>query len=378
MEELVFPQLVSYMKECYEKNVFVLIGEKKLEVDGHLHYFEIFCRYTECFPEGSEITFLLNDVTRTRENQNLEVKYKTLFLSKVAHEFKNPLICLSELSAQLVESQNQINLTEESKQKIRQIKAMSNFLLVLVKDLNYFAEFEYDKEILIEKREIKLNELISFCQDITHALLRNLNKSKSVQFSIRKFTRLNSFVNDEWRIKQILINFLSNAAKFTYRGYIQLSVEEVLRDDRDFLKFSVEDSGIGMKEENKAKLFKPFSKNSFNENHFGSGLGLFISKEIVTKLEGQIECISEDQEGSIFSVYVPLLNYFTYMLPNRDSSKSIFPRTSTKSINGMDETKKTIELDFLPGKFKEVIGLTTLAIDSKDCKYITYFSYFYS
>ncbi len=143
-------KLKKSLSKLPKNNEFVFIGLKTLELNEADNYIEVYFGQ-ECSSENcEEITFIFNDVTKTRirEQQNAEVKYKTLFLSKVAHELKNPLICICELVSHLAERESFQN--SEDLKTIYQIRAMSNFLLVLVKDLNYFAESQLGNETPLE------------------------------------------------------------------------------------------------------------------------------------------------------------------------------------------------------------------------------------
>jgi two-component sensor histidine kinase len=104
--------------------------------------FEIHCRYNSSNPEA-ELEILYNDVTRTKTNEKhkAEYKYKTLFLSKVAHEFKNPLICISELIDQSIENlPMEVMVKNNISSNLKQIKALSSNLHILIKDLNFYSQ----------------------------------------------------------------------------------------------------------------------------------------------------------------------------------------------------------------------------------------------
>ncbi len=128
----------NLIKELFSRencNNFVLYGDKKVECPytGNTIYLEIYFHHTNSLKEGHKLTFIFNDVTRTREIQDAEFKFKTIFLSKIAHELKNPLICMTELVNQLSELQeNDCNNKTESKKIINQLNSMSNFLLILI------------------------------------------------------------------------------------------------------------------------------------------------------------------------------------------------------------------------------------------------------
>jgi signal transduction histidine kinase len=156
------------------------------------------------------ITFIFNDGTKTRlrKTQNAEMKYKSLFFSIIAHEFKNPLICITELINRLSKKDTFHN-TEDNK-IIHQIKGMSNFLLVLVKDLDFFAESELGNETNLETKEVDLDEILNFCAEITESLIKKSNRSNSLQFEVIKSPVLGSpyLLTNGKSSKSYLISFL--------------------------------------------------------------------------------------------------------------------------------------------------------------------------
>jgi signal transduction histidine kinase len=273
--------------------------------------FEIHCRYISSNQEG-EINILLNDVSRIKlkEKQNAEFKYKTLFLSKVAHEFKNPLICISELINQSYESLPK-KMSEEIdiSKNLKQVKNLSNFLLILIKDLNYFSESLTGKLTVFEKNETDLLDLVCFSKHITKTLLQKSNKLVSVDIVINFDPQVpDKIVTDEWRLKQILINLLSNSVKFTLFGKIVLDISMEEIDNKSCIKFLVHDTGVGIKSENFESLFKPFQKDQYNKNNeMGSGLGLSICKEIASILGMGMNFQSKEGEGSTFWFHIPIV-----------------------------------------------------------------------
>ena len=112
------------------------------------------------------------------------------------------------------------------------------------------------------------------------------------------------FRSDQKRIKQVLVNILSNSYKFTERGTIRLRVRLVYNENESFLQFSIKDTGVGISKNDMTKLFKMFSMTSKSQkqlSQYGSGVGLSISKKIVESLGGQISASSEEGYWSEFS-----------------------------------------------------------------------------
>jgi CheY-like chemotaxis protein len=216
----------------------------------------------------------------------------------VAHEFKNPILCICELVDRLAE-ENCLDSTEI----LKQIKSMSNYLIILVKDLDYFSQKSTGVVKTVELDYINLNELLKFCQDIVIALIKRVNKVANLKFEIIKGGRLpKQIYSDEIKLKQILINLLSNSIKYTQTGSIVLDIS--LHNNN--IKFKIHDTGRGISDDQKAKLFIPFSNEYDKLNKVSSGLGLSIVKEITELLGSKIDFESQVGKGSTFAFEIPL------------------------------------------------------------------------
>jgi signal transduction histidine kinase/CheY-like chemotaxis protein len=300
-----FEQATEILKEKFVEsgNNFIFLGTKEIKTtpSGDISL-EV---YGRCYSTNNNLIdryeFIFNDVTRPKliEQNTAEFKYKTLFLSKVAHEFKNPLLCICELVDQVNEN---ILTNMRSKDGIsdifKQIKSMSNYLIILVKDMDYFSERNSKKiEKQLNMDKINLMEIISFCSDIVFSLIKKLHKETHVQFTVIKDQNLPILITtDEIKLKQVLINLLSNSIKYTQHGNINLKI--TLEGKK--LKFQVDDTGRGMTEQHQANLFIPFSNEFDKLNNLSSGLGLSIVKELVELLGSNIEYTSVPSKGSSF------------------------------------------------------------------------------
>jgi nitrogen-specific signal transduction histidine kinase len=312
--------------------------------------FEIHCRYNPNNPEA-ELEILFNDVTRTKTNEKdkAEYKYKTLFLSKVAHEFKNPLICISELIDQSIE-----NLPQEVKAKtnigttLKQIKALSSYLHILIKDLNFYSQTSLGSILTFDRQETSLVDLVVFCKNITNTLIVTSNKSKAIDLLINVDRDVpHKIITDESRLKQLLINLLSNAVKFTLYGHILLdvSLQKNKLGDPPLIKFMIKDTGVGIKDDNYDELLKSSQKEKNDLE--GGRLGLAISREIAKKLGKGLQFKSQNGIGTDFWFFIEAFEdtlKYTSSYKKSKSSKSIqkksfskFLETSQISISNDDE-----------------------------------------
>jgi len=361
---------------------FILIGTTTIEVNNRMTesdpsviYLEIYGRYSWTDKEEN-LELIFNDVTRTKLVS--EFKYKTLLVSKVAHEFKNPLLCIIELVDQIddIISKGERENDEEEmiafknliKSKIHsynksiqeilpQIKSLSNYLMILIKDFDYFSLKNTQKKASLEFLDVDLDSLLEFCVSLTKGLLKRFKKEDRVKVLIINDTNIKSIKVDEVKLKQILINLLSNSVKYTNSGSIKLSLELI----NEKLKFSVCDTGKGISEIQQKSLFEPFN-TSFEldeANKYSSGLGLPVIKDLVELFGSKIKFTSIVNSGSEFWFSIDCEKVFydnfendskldVLKSYNRDQSISLISLEEKKSINlnKFDETDTKSEITF--------------------------------
>jgi signal transduction histidine kinase/CheY-like chemotaxis protein len=303
-----FHQIESILNERYKEvgDNFIFLGNKDIEVTPTSFInLEVFGRcYSSSHDKIDRHEFIFNDITRSKqiEQYNAEIKYKTLFLSKIAHEFKNPLICISELVEQVHDNMvanKFIKLDNNNVDILKQIKSLSSYLIILVKDMDYFSQKSTG---LIEKKKIELDrislsDIIRFCNDIVNALIQKSHKQANITFQVIEDKNLPPYItSDDIKLKQILINLLSNAVKYTYHGLISLKITL----EQTYLRFQVEDTGKGISDMQMDKIFIPFSNEFDKLNKVSSGLGLSIVKELLEILGSKIEFSSTLGKGSSF------------------------------------------------------------------------------
>jgi signal transduction histidine kinase/CheY-like chemotaxis protein len=287
----------SYLEEFY------FVGMVEYHTFKDILYYELYGRtYSTLINDGEEkheYELSFNNVTNAKltENANAEIKYKSVFLSKIAHEFKNPLLCIKELINEMSDCLEGANPNLSVPDILINIKSMSDYLIILIKDMDFFSlSQDASRKISLDQDKLNLNELINFCQNITQTLLKKFHKEDRVKLVIEKTDVPNIITADEIKLKQILINLLSNSVKFTMNGFIVLKVEGV----PDAVKFSISDTGTGMNEETKQNLFKPFLKTNSETNAIGSGLGLSIVKDLLEAFGSKIEFTSFPGMGTEF------------------------------------------------------------------------------
>lgn len=251
--------------------------------------------------DGQYILTTFSDITsieKMREKSEQAEKAKTQFLANMSHELRTPLNAIIGFSQIL---QRNKDLEEKPKSYIDKINNSGNKLLQLINSILDFSKIE-SGEVELEAIEFNLYEtLISVITQV-----EVIAKDKGLDLYLNYPDDVShTFIGDSLRISQVLINLLSNAVKFTDQGSINLYVKQ-LRDNR--YQFRVQDTGIGLSDAQKEKLFKPFSQadSSTSRIYGGTGLGLSISKELIELMDGSIWIESEVGKGTSFIFEIEL------------------------------------------------------------------------
>ena len=225
---------------------------------------------------------------------------KMHFLSMMSHEIRTPLNGM----AAMLELAGQEPLSEKQQQCLQNVKRSTDDLLCILNDILDFAKLEND-QMKLTRANFDLQENI----DQIAAIYRQLAMAKGLRFVVPKYAGLPQFVcGDALRIRQVLHNILTNALKFTEQGKITFAVYRSERKGRPTLEFSVEDTGIGMDEHIKDKIFHPFGQadGRISRKFSGKGLGLMISRDLVELMGGTMSMDTELGRGTCVSFWIPL------------------------------------------------------------------------
>ena len=226
---------------------------------------------------------------------------KTQFISTMSHELRTPLNGIIGM----LELAGRESLSAKQQRCLQEAKRSADDLLHILNDILDFAKLEYGS-VTVERENFDLHESLERIANI----YRQLVEAKGLKFITTDFTELPRFVRgDALRLRQVLHNMLSNALKFTDKGKITLAAYTSQRQGQATLEFSVEDTGIGIEEKARERIFRPFSQadNSTTRMYGGTGLGLVISRELVQLMGGTISLDSEVERGTCFSFWIPLL-----------------------------------------------------------------------
>ena len=251
--------------------------------------------------------FSLEQAKQAAETAN---KAKSLFLANMSHELRTPLNAVLGITEGL---QDEVfgSINEQQMKALQTIESSGTHLLELINDILDVAKIESGQ------LELSCNPtaVAPLCQS-SLAFIKPLAQKKRIQLNTKLPQNLPELLVDERRIRQVLINLLNNAVKFTPDGgSVSLAVQasplnQNTTDSQNFLRIAVIDSGIGIAPENFDKLFQPFVQidSSLNRHYHGTGLGLSLVKRIVDYHGGQVRVSSEVGVGSCFTVDLPCTN----------------------------------------------------------------------
>lgn len=225
---------------------------------------------------------------------------KSNFLANMSHEIRTPINAILGMNEMILRESKNDNVTAYAKD----IESAGRSLLSLINDVLDFSKIEAGNMDIIEA-EYDLSSLIN---DVVNMVTMRAQKKK-LEFKLTVDENLpERLYGDEVRIRQIMINLLNNAVKYTQEGSVELSVHgNELPDQRLQLIIDVKDTGIGIHEEDKAKLFLTFQRLDLGKNRTveGTGLGLTITQNLLRLMNGSIHVESEYGKGSVFTASLP-------------------------------------------------------------------------
>jgi signal transduction histidine kinase len=227
-------------------------------------------------------------------------EHKSQFLASMSHELRTPLNAIIGLTEMMVTSAAKFG-TEKALESLRRVNAAGTHLLGLINEVLDLSKIEAGK-LELHAEPVNLARLIDEVIG-TAGQLAEKNQNRLV---VEAQEHLDPLTTDPMRLKQILLNLLSNACKFTKEGDVALRVRKVA-DGGDWIELAVADNGIGMTAEQQAKLFEEFSQASSltARRYGGTGLGLALSRKLARMMGGDVTVASEAGKGSVFTVRLP-------------------------------------------------------------------------
>jgi signal transduction histidine kinase len=225
---------------------------------------------------------------------------KSQFLSSMSHELRTPLNAIIGLTDMLVANAARFG-TEKALEPLKRIHNAGTHLLGLINQVLDLSKIEAGK-LELSPESVNLAPLI----DEVIGTARQLAEQNKNRLVVETQDNLGTLTVDPMRLRQILLNLLSNACKFTKQGDVTLRASKVA-DGRHWVELAVADSGIGMTAEQLGKLFQEFSQAeaSTAKNYGGTGLGLAITRKLARMMGGDVTVTSESGKGSVFTVRLP-------------------------------------------------------------------------
>jgi signal transduction histidine kinase len=228
-------------------------------------------------------------------------EHKSQFLASMSHELRTPLNAIIGLTEMMATNAARFG-TEKALEPLRRVNAAGSHLLSLINEVLDLSKIEAGK-LELNPEPVNLARLVDEVIG-TAGQLAEKNKNRLVVEAQENLGALNA---DSMRLKQILLNLLSNACKFTKEGKVALRVRKVA-DGRDWVELAVADTGIGLTAEQQAKLFQEFTQaDSLTARRYGgTGLGLALSRKLARMMGGDVTVTSEPGKGSVFTVRLPV------------------------------------------------------------------------
>jgi signal transduction histidine kinase len=288
------PRLIPYGFAAFVMSMALSLGNRFTRV-----YREVQNMGAVLEQRVDERTHQLQDANKALSEANLA---KSRFVANMSHELRTPLnavIGYSEMLEELAHDEGHHQFIPD----LRRIHSAGTHLLSLINDILDLSKIEAGKmEVHIEK--VAVPPLI---HDVLSTVKPLAEKNANV-LEVRSLAAPAAVQADGIRLKQVLLNLLSNACKFTRNGRITLEIESQAENGAAWALFRVKDTGIGMTPEQLARLFEPFTQadGSTSRKYGGTGLGLALSRHFCQSMQGDVTVESEPGAGSAFTVRLPL------------------------------------------------------------------------
>jgi len=251
---------------------------------------------------NSELKLSNREAVNARQDAERAAQAKSIFLATMSHEIRTPMNGVLGMTSLLTETV----LNEEQKDYVNVINTSGEALLNVINDILDYSKIE-SGHLDLEEQNFELHKCVEDVIDLftKRATVQKLDLLYEIDHNLPEM-----LIGDGFRLRQILINLISNAMKFTQKGEVHLNIQQLAAEGSIVtILFEIRDTGIGIPEEKLSRLFKPFSQvDSSNTRKFGgTGLGLVISEKLVNLMQGSISVRSKQDEGTVFSFTIKVI-----------------------------------------------------------------------
>jgi two-component system sensor kinase len=291
---LMTDQLSEYYVSLEDKNTELELAQEQL-AQANLNLENKVEERTE------QLEKTIEEVKAARAEAEAANATKSIFLANMSHELRTPLNAIIGYSEMLIEEAEELE-PDEFVPDLDKIYRSGKGLLALINDLLDLSKIEAGKmDLYLETFDIQT--LVAEICDTVEPLAKKNNN----QLIVNNLEKPETMHSDLTKVKQGILNMLSNACKFANNGLITFSIKEFLQDGESWISFEVTDSGIGMTKEQMANLFQPFTQadSSTTKKYGGTGLGLAITRKFCRMMGGDIYLTSELGIGSTFTIKLP-------------------------------------------------------------------------
>jgi len=287
----------------------------------------------EQYQEKLQLLQLGREEALLRQRADFANQEKSKFLANMSHELRTPLnviIGFTDLC---------LSMPDKHQEYLEKIRISSKTLLGLIDNILDFSKLEAGK-LDLECYDFDLRRELLELQSMFSYLARE----KDIELNMTLDEQVPQWVHgDALRLKQVLMNLITNAIKFTHLGQIDVFVNQINRINKtQWLEFVIKDSGIGISEEKQHKIFEAFiqAEETTTRKYGGTGLGLAICKQLVEQMQGKFNLTSEVGKGSVFSFQIPLAAVMPFL--NLEQESSIEQDSSSMSEFISNEQSKTL------------------------------------